>query len=88
MINSPKGNWGTEMSREFLVLIILASVTAIPISYFGIGQWLQSFAFHIDLSGWFFVVPVLFILTIALLTVSFQTLKAVNSNPVETLKYE
>ena len=64
------------------------SLIALPFSYYGIGEWLQGFAFHIDLNGWSFVTPVFMILIVAFLAISTQTFKAVHKNPAETLKHE
>ncbi|HET7178788.1 MAG TPA: FtsX-like permease family protein, partial [Chryseosolibacter sp.] len=76
------------LTKEFLFLIVIASCVALPISYVGITQWLEGFAYHIDSGGWIFLAPILMILIIAFLTISVQTLKAVNTNPLETLKHE
>lgn len=76
------------LTREFLFLVVIAACLALPFSYYGIGEWLQGFAFHIDLSGWSFVTPVFMILIVAFLAISTQTFKAVHKNPAETLKHE
>jgi putative ABC transport system permease protein len=52
------------------------------------NKWLQNFAYKIDLSVWTFILSGLAALGIALLTVSYQTLKAATANPIEALKYE
>jgi putative ABC transport system permease protein len=74
--------------REFLILVMMASCLAIPIAYLGLQQWLQNFAFHILPNVWLYIIPVLFILIVALGVVSFQTLKTVYRNPIETLRRE
>jgi putative ABC transport system permease protein len=69
-------------------LILLANIVAWPIAYWGIYQWLQNYAFRIDITPWLFIVPALLIVSIALLTVSVQTIKAARANPVKALRYE
>jgi putative ABC transport system permease protein len=88
VLGAPTMNLITLLTREFLALVLISSTLAIPLSYFGIMQWLNSFAYHINLSVWYFIGPVLFILFIAFLTIIFQTLRTISANPIETLKYE
>ncbi len=76
------------LTNEFVLLIALANVAAWPIAYFAMNQWLQDFAYRIDVTLWPFVLSGIFALGVALLTVSFQAIKAALANPVETLRYE
>ncbi|NVJ47998.1 MAG: ABC transporter permease [Cytophagia bacterium] len=76
------------LSTDFMKLIMVSVLLAIPIAYYGMSQWLSGFAFRIDLYWYIFAIPALLVLLIALLTVSFQTLRAAKSNPVESLRYE
>lgn len=78
----------TLLSKDFLQLIILASVLAIPLVFYGTSQWLQDYAYRIDLSWWLFAVPVLAVLVIAMVTLSFQTIQSALANPVEALRNE
>ncbi len=75
-------------SKEFVLLVLLAFVIAAPLSYYFMNQWLTSFVYHIALSWWIFVLSALLTITIALFTISFQTIKAALSNPVESLRSE
>jgi putative ABC transport system permease protein len=78
----------TLLSFDFLKLILIASLLALPISYYALDQWLLAYAYRIT-PGWImFVVPVLMILIIAMITMSFQIVRAALANPAETLKYE
>jgi putative ABC transport system permease protein len=77
-----------SLSKDFLKLIALASLVAWPLSYWSISQWLQSYNYRIDLNIWLLVLPSLVVVGIALLTISFQTIKAARANPVKALKYE
>ncbi len=76
------------LSKEFLLLVIIASVIAFPVAWWGMNKWLQSFAYRIDIGWWVFGAAGLAALLIALITVSFQSIKAANANPVENLRSE
>lgn len=76
------------LSKEFLILVIVANVIAWPVAYYAMNKWLQNFAYHINLSWWIFVLSGLMALVIALLTVSYQAIRAATANPVEALRYE
>jgi ABC-type antimicrobial peptide transport system permease subunit len=76
------------LSREFVRWVILANFIAWPGAYYFMNKWLQNFAFRISLSVWFFILPGFMALVIALLTVSYQSVKAATANPVESLRYE
>ncbi|MFS4468659.1 ABC transporter permease [Maribacter sp. 2210JD10-5] len=74
--------------KEFAWLLVLAFVIAIPIAWFTIHNWLQGYAFKISIHWAFFVLPFVAILIVALITVSFQTIKAATVNPVKSLRTE
>ncbi|QMU26711.1 ABC transporter permease [Adhaeribacter radiodurans] len=76
------------LSRDFLKLVLVANVLAWPLAYWGMQTWLQNYSFRIPISAWLFVVPTLLVLGLALLTVSFQAIKAAIANPVEALRNE
>jgi len=76
------------LSKEFLKLVFIACIIAFPLSYWAMNKWLQSFAYRINISWWMFVVAGVVALLIALLTVSFQAIKAAVANPVESLRSE
>jgi putative ABC transport system permease protein len=76
------------LTKEYMHLVFVASVISLPLSYWGFQQWLNEFAFHIDLSVWLFVLPVVLILIVTLLTVGAQTIKAAIRNPTDSLKHE
>ncbi len=76
------------LSRDFVKLVLVASGLALPVAYLALHRWLESYAFRINVSWWFLVAPVLLVLLIALLTVSFQTIKAALANPVDSLRTE
>ena len=76
------------LSKDFIKLVLLAIAVATPLAYYFIRQWLQGFAYRIELSWWVFIVSGAIALTIALLTVSFQAIKAAMMNPVKSLRSE
>lgn len=76
------------LSKEFLKLVLIASLIAFPIAWWAMHEWLQSFAYRINISWWMFAVAGLAALFIALLTVSFQAIKAAIANPVKSLRTE
>lgn len=76
------------LSKEFLKLVLIASFIAFPVAWWGMNKWLQSFAYRIDIHWWVFVVAGIAALLIALLTVSFQAIKAALANPVKSLRTE
>ncbi|MBI1937670.1 MAG: ABC transporter permease [Ignavibacteriales bacterium] len=76
------------LTKSFSKWVIIANVIAIPVAYYFLNQWLEDFAYRIEISWWIFVLSGLIALLIALATVSFQAIKAAMSNPVEALRYE
>ncbi|PWT95225.1 MAG: acetylornithine deacetylase [Bacteroidetes bacterium] len=76
------------ISKDFLRLVIIASVIAFPLSWWAMHSWLQNYSYRIDISWWVFVVAGILAVLIALVTVSFQAIKAALSNPVKSLRTE
>jgi putative ABC transport system permease protein len=76
------------LSKEFLKLVLLAVLISTPIAWYIMNEWLQTFAYHVELKVWMFMVSGLMAVLIALFTVSFQSIKAARSNPVESLRNE
>lgn len=76
------------LSKEFLKLVLVASLIAFPVGWWAMNKWLQSFAYRITISWWVFAFAGLVALVIALLTVSFQAIKAAVANPVQSLRTE
>ena len=76
------------LSREFLLLVFFANIIAWPIAFFIMKKWLQNFAYRTDFGLWIFVLSGLTALAIALLTVSYQSVKAARANPVDSIRYE
>lgn len=76
------------LTKDFLKLVVIAFVIAAPLAYFIMKNWLQDFQYRIDISWWVFVIAGLAALTITILTVSFQAIKAAIANPVKSLRTE
>ncbi len=82
------GNVIGLLSKDFLRLVGIASVIAFPLAYWAMNSWLQDFAYRVKISWWIFIVAGVLALVIALLTVSFQAVKAAVMNPVKSLRTE
>jgi putative ABC transport system permease protein len=78
----------TLITREVFVLVLIASIVAAPLAYYGMQKWLQNFAYRISLNGLLFLVTAFFLMIAALISVGFRALKAAAANPSESLKYE
>jgi len=76
------------LSKEFLKWLAIANLIAWPIAYYLMSKWLQDFAYRVDMGWWLFLLSGGIALLIALLTVSYQAIKAATANPIESLRYE
>jgi putative ABC transport system permease protein len=76
------------LSSDFLKWVLLSAVIASPIAYFIMKKWLEGFAYKTEINIWIFIISGLIALFISLITVSFQTFKAANTNPADIIKYE
>jgi putative ABC transport system permease protein len=76
------------LSIDFIKLMLIALVIAAPIAWFGMNKWLQEFEYRIGISWWVFLMAVITAIFIALVTISFQAIKAAIANPVKSLRTE
>ncbi len=76
------------LSKDFLKLVFIAFIIAIPIAWFGMNKWLQEFAFHVEIQWWVYLAAGFTVLFIALSTVSFQSIRASLASPVKSLRAE
>lgn len=76
------------LSKDFVILVIISLLIASPTAYYFMHNWLQDFAYRIGISWWVFVVAGILVLLIALVTISFQSIKAAVANPVKSLRTE
>ena len=76
------------LSEDFIKLVAIAFVIAVPVAYFIMHRWLQDFTYRINISWWIFILAGIAAILIALITVSFQSIKAAMANPVKSLRTE
>jgi putative ABC transport system permease protein len=76
------------LSKDFIRLVLIAIVIAAPLAWLVMEEWLQHFAYRQNIPLWAFVIAAFVTIVIALITISFQSLKAAHANPVESLRSE
>ena len=76
------------LNKEFIKRVVIANIFAFPVAWYVMHRWLQNFAYRIDIAWWTFLLAGALALVIALLTVSYQAIRAALANPVESLRYE
>jgi predicted permease len=88
IIGASVSNIFLMLSKDFLLLVLIAILIAFPLSWWAMNKWLQSFAYRINISASIFIVAGASIILITLLTISFQAIKAAVANPVKSLRSE
>ncbi|MBA3647364.1 MAG: ABC transporter permease [Chitinophagales bacterium] len=88
VLGATASNLVALLSKDFAKLVLVAVIIAFPMAWWAMNKWLSDFAYRIDISPWVFVAAGLVALIIALLTVSFQSVKAAVMNPVKSLRME
>ncbi|MEM6700377.1 MAG: FtsX-like permease family protein, partial [Bacteroidota bacterium] len=88
VLGASVGSLVTLLAKDFVKLVAVALLLAIPITWYFVQQWLQNFAFTIEIRWWVFMLASLAVVGIALLTVSFQSVRAAVANPIHSLKDE
>jgi putative ABC transport system permease protein len=88
VLGATVGNIVTMLSTDFVKLVAIASVIAFPVAWYAMDKWLQDFAYRTSIQWWVFVLAAVIGLGIALLTVSYQAIKAALANPVKSLRTE
>ncbi|MEO5581639.1 MAG: FtsX-like permease family protein, partial [Saprospiraceae bacterium] len=76
------------LSKDFIKLVCIAAMIAFPLGYFLMNKWLQDFSFRIDMQWWMFVLAGGSAIVIALLTISYQAIRAALMNPIRSLRTE
>ena len=76
------------LSAGFLRLVVVACLFSVPIAYLSVSSWLEQFPYRIEVYWWILAIPVLMIFLVAIFSISLESLKAANRNPVEALRYE
>lgn len=76
------------LSIDFLRLVAIAIIIALPLTYFAMDRWLEDFAYHIDMQWWMFALAIFGVLAIAITTLGYQGIKSATANPIENLRTE
>jgi ABC-type antimicrobial peptide transport system permease subunit len=88
VLGATSGNIVYLFSKEFIILISIAFLIATPLAWYFMNKWLQNYAYRITINWWLFAAGGLAAIIIALLTISFQAIKAAIANPVKSLRTE
>jgi putative ABC transport system permease protein len=88
VLGASEGSIVSMLSKDFLKLVLLSSVIAFPLAWWGMYTWLQDFAYRININWWVFAIAGTTAALIAFITISFQALKAAITNPVKSLRTE
>jgi len=76
------------LSRSFVFTVLISCIIAVPVAYFLMSEWMQTFVYHVDLSWWLFAAAILGVLALTLLTSSYETLRVSLSNPIKHIRDE
>lgn len=74
------------LSREFLQLVVLSCLISFPLAWWAMHNWLQNYAYHLEISWWIFLIAGLMAILNALITIGFQAVRAAIANPIEALR--
>lgn len=88
VLGASVGSITTMLSKDFLILVIASIVIASPLAWLGMSKWLESFAYRASIQWWTFAIAGIAAIFIALITISFQSVKAALANPVKSLRSE
>jgi ABC-type antimicrobial peptide transport system permease subunit len=88
VLGATVANLAGLISKDFLVLVVISIALAVPLSIWALNQWLNKYEYRITLSWWIMALAGLVTIVIALLTVSYQAIKAAVANPVKSLRSE
>ena len=88
VLGASTGSIVTLISKDFLVLVVIAAIIAFPVAWYAMARWLEDFAYRIHIGAWVFILAGVIALLIAFATISFQAIKAAMANPVKSLRSE
>lgn len=88
VLGASNSNLFYQLGKEFFLLIGIAMLIALPLSWFVMQNWLSHYAFRTDMKVWFFALPVILLFFISLFTIGWQTAKTIYSKPARALRYE
>lgn len=76
------------LTKEFILLVLVSTCLFLPLGWLAMQEWLSGYAFRIELGLWFLLTPLLTVIFISLLSISYQTMRAVYANPIEAMRHE
>ena len=76
------------LSKDFIKLVLIASIIAFPVAWWAMNKWLQDFVYRTDINGWIFVIAGGMVILIAVATISIQAMRTAMANPVKSLRVE
>ena len=88
VLGAPVSNIIYLLAKDFMLLVLIAFFIAVPVTWFVMNNWLHDYAYRISISWWIFLIAGIIALLIALITISFQAIKAAIANPVKSLRTE
>jgi len=88
VLGATVSNIVSMLSKDFLKLVLIASLIAFPVAWWFMNKWLEDFVYRINISWWVFILASFVSIFIAIVTVSFQAIKAAIANPVKNLRTE
>jgi ABC-type antimicrobial peptide transport system permease subunit len=88
VLGASVGSLFTLLSKEFVILVMIALLIATPVAWYAMNKWLLNYNYHIDIAWWVFLLSGLIAILITLVTVSFQSAKAALMNPIKSLRSE
>ena len=88
IVGASVANITVKLSKDFLMLVLIAVLISFPLAWWVMNAWLDNFAYRVNISGWIFLVASASIIFLTLLTISFQSIKAAIANPVKALRTE
>ena len=88
VLGAASWNLARLISKEYVILMLVAFAVAIPLVYYLMNQWLADFAYHIDISWWMLTSPLLIVALVSTLAVAWRIYQTTQTNPVDTLRYE
>lgn len=88
VIGAPNVSLFVLLSKDFSKLILIATFISLPLGWWGINQWLENYAFHIDADASLLLIPACVVFIVALLSISFMILRAANTNPIKAIRYD
>jgi putative ABC transport system permease protein len=88
VLGASVNNIVSMLSKDFLKYVLIAALIALPLAWFSVHKWLEDYAYRVKISWWIFLASLVVAIIIALITVSFQAIKAAIANPVKSLRTE